>query len=108
MGNIFIERDQYAGYVMLKKFLLFNPKYNSMTDKAKILYAYLEAELNDTFKEDEEGYVYLENTDMDNERMKTALNCNQSKLENAMEELEKYNLIEKSEPNKIYLLRPNN
>jgi len=108
-------------YIPLYEFLMFDPIYKAMSDRAKILYCYLrdktkyfemQTELHQQGMGtksylDENGDTYIL---ADNTELIYLFNCAESTLIRAKKELSKYGLLEeikvKDQANKIYPLKP--
>ncbi|WP_281998714.1 replication initiator protein A [Priestia flexa] len=109
-------------YIKLNEFLLFDPLYRDMTEKAKILYVFLrhklpyfqqqteahESGLEETKSyRDDQGYIYCI---ADNTELEYILNCAESTLIRTKKTLTQYGLLieeaTKNGANRLYVLEP--
>ena len=103
---ITIQEVMFRAAIDFKKFLLFDPKYRKMSDKAKILYSYLLAESATKGIDEEGNYFIKENDKTINKMLLAALNCTRPTLLKTIKELESFDLAEREENGKLYLLQP--
>src|SRR4051794_36008010 len=110
-------------YIPFNEFLLFDPKYREMKDKAKILYAFLRKKSLDnehyTYKheEGEEGFTRSyrdENGEIyviaDNSELSIILQCHPNRVKDQKDELKIYGLLEEvpqfQKASRLYILTP--
>lgn len=87
-----------------KTFLLFDPAYKGMSDKAKILYSYIWA-TQDIKAYDENKYTYVKEDKKTKERLLSVLNCSKSTFVKTIKELQEHDLLEDIN-GKLYVLKP--
>ena len=115
-------------YIPLFEFLLFDPTYREMKEKAKILYCFLRKKSLD-FEQKTEAYEtaiangedltgtksYRDENDeiyciADNAELSIILQCHYNRVPDFKKELHKYGLLEetpqKDRPNRLYILEP--
>lgn len=111
-------------YIPFYEFLLFDPMYREMKDKAKILYAFLRKKSMDNeektqkYEEGEEGFTRSyrdENGEIyviaDNSELSIILQCHPNRVKDQKDELKRYGLLEEVPQLKaasyLYVLIPN-
>ena len=102
----FTERkwNVWDGHVTFETALLLNPKYRTMTAADIISYGCIHKIWNERHSEDENGYVYTYNDKFFKESLLKILSCTEKELEKRLETLERYELIKRADPDRIYLL----
>ena len=110
-------------YIPFHEFLLFDPKYREMKDKAKILYAFLRKKSLDNesytnkYEEGEEGFTRSyrdENGEIyiiaDNSELSIILQCHPNRVKDQKDELKHYGLLDEvpqfQKASRLYILTP--
>ena len=115
------QQIQAHQYIQLRDFLLYDPHYNKLSDRAKILYSHLLNKISLFAKRqelyemgegsksycDDEGNLFII---ADNVELMYILNCSEPTAIKAKEELEAYDLLlqeeVKDQANRLYVLEP--